>query len=67
MAESLRPARGGFLRPFGCGWLFASTLQALDRKAQREIDATRGATQADICFEYKKLSARSPLENALNE
>ena len=46
MFELLRPARGGFLRPFGCGWFIREFLTS-------SVDPDVGAPQADIFYEYK--------------
>jgi hypothetical protein len=71
MAESLRPARGGFLRPFGCGWFIREYLAGVGPEGSTRIDATRGATQADICFEYKetlgKVTARERAERIISD
>jgi hypothetical protein len=58
MVESLRPARGGFLRPFGCGWFIRQYLAGAGPEGSTRIDPTRGAPQVDICFEYKETLAR---------
>jgi hypothetical protein len=58
MPESLRPARGGFLRPFGCGWFIRQYLAGKGPEGSTKIDPARGAPQVDICFEYKETLAR---------
>ena len=58
MAQSLRPIKGGFLRPFGCGWFIRQYLAGMGPEVSTKIDPTRGATQVDICFEYKETLAR---------
>jgi len=50
----LRPARGGFLRPFGCGWFIREFLLGNGPEGSPEIDPNIGAPQADIFFYYKK-------------
>jgi len=55
----LRPTRGGFLRPFGCGWFIREFLLGNGPEASTKIDPGRGATQADICFHYKEALARA--------
>ena len=59
MAEPLKPARGGFLRPFGCGWFIREYLLGNGPEGSTKIDADRGSAQADINFEYKEALARA--------
>jgi hypothetical protein len=59
MAESLRPSRGGFLRPFGCGWFIRQYLAGMGPEGSTKIDPTRGATQADINYAYKESLAKT--------
>ncbi len=54
MTELLRPARGGFLRPFGCGWFIREFLMGNAPYGSPAIDPTIGAPQADIFFHYKE-------------
>ena len=49
----LRPNRGGFLRPFGCGWFIREFLLGKGTEGSKVIDPDRGAPQADINYEYK--------------
>jgi len=49
----LRPARGGFLRPFGCGWFIREFLSGHGPNGSPAIDPSVGAPQADTFFEYK--------------
>ena len=53
MLEPLRPARGGFLRPFGCGWFIREFLLGHGPNGSPRIDPDVGAPQADICYRYK--------------
>ena len=53
MIEPLRPARGGFLRPFGCGWFIREFLLGNAPNGSPKIDPEVGAPQADICHYYK--------------
>ena len=53
MAEPLRPIRGGFLRPFGCGWFIREFLSGHSPNGSAEIDPDVGAPQADIFYHYK--------------
>jgi len=59
MAIELRPTRGGFLRPFGCGWFIREFLLGRGPEGSRTIDPERGAAQADINYEYKEALARA--------
>jgi hypothetical protein len=51
--EPLRPARGGFLRPFGCGWFIREFLLGRGPNGSPRIDPGIGAPQADIFYHYK--------------
>ena len=53
MVEPLRPARGGFLRPFGCGWFIREFLLGHGPNGSPVIDSDVGAPQADIFHHYK--------------
>ena len=55
----LRPSRGGFLRPFGCGWFIREYLLGKGPEISRIIDPHQGAPQVDINFEYKEALARA--------
>jgi len=55
----LRPNRGGFLRPFGCGWFIREFLLGKGPEGSNAIDPERGAPQADINYEYKEALARA--------
>ena len=59
MAIELKPGRGGFLRPFGCGWFIREYLLGNGPEGSTRIDPTRGAAQADINYEYKEALARA--------
>jgi hypothetical protein len=52
--EPLRPARGGFLRPFGCGWFIREFLLGHGPNGSPIIDPDVGAPQADIFYHYKR-------------
>ena len=56
---NIRPTRGGFLRPFGCGWFIREFLLGNGPEGSRVIDPQIGAPQADINFEYKEALARA--------
>jgi len=53
VVELLRPARGGFLRPFGCGWFIREFLLGNGPNGSPRIDPPIGACQADIFYHYK--------------
>jgi hypothetical protein len=53
-AEPLKPKRGGFLRPFGCGWFIREFLRGNAPYGTQSIDPHRGAPQSDIFYFYKK-------------
>ncbi|MCX6000376.1 MAG: hypothetical protein NTU41_12550, partial [Chloroflexi bacterium] len=53
MAMPLRPARGGFLRPFGCGWFIREFLLGRGPEGSPAIDPALGAPQADLFYHYK--------------
>ena len=53
LVETLRPTRGGFLRPFGCGWFIREYLMGHGPYNTPRIDPDIGAPQADILFYYK--------------
>ncbi|MFC2005684.1 hypothetical protein ACFLVG_01825 [Chloroflexota bacterium] len=59
MTLDIRPVRGGFLRPFGCGWFIREFLLGNGPEGSRVIDPSQGAPQADINFEYKEALARA--------
>jgi len=51
--EPLRPTRGGFLRPFGCGWFIREYLLGNGLNGSPPINPDVGAPQADIFYHYK--------------
>lgn len=55
MVLLLRPKRGGFLRPFGCGWFIREYLLGHGPNGSPAIDPVVGAPQAEI-FRYYKLA-----------
>ncbi|MFC2004255.1 hypothetical protein ACFLUK_01755 [Chloroflexota bacterium] len=59
MTLELKPKRGGFLRPFGCGWFIREFLLGNGPEGSTIIDPKRGAPQVDINFEYKDALARA--------
>jgi hypothetical protein len=57
--EPLRPARGGFLRPFGCGRFIRELLMGHGPYDSPMIDPDVGAPQADIFHHYKMALIRA--------
>lgn len=53
MVDLLRPERGGFLRPFGCGWFIREFLLGYAPEGSPVVDPDIGAPQADIFSHYK--------------
>ena len=59
MVELLRPIRGGFLRPFGCGWFIREFLMGSGPYGSPKIDPDIGAPQADVFYHYKMALMRT--------
>jgi hypothetical protein len=59
VVELLRPVRGGFLRPFGCGEFIRGFLLGHGPNGSPRIDPDIGAPQADIFREYKMALMRA--------
>lgn len=59
MVTAIRPTRGGFLRPFGCGWFIREFLLGNSPEGAPAIDPDKGATQADINYHYKAALVRA--------
>lgn len=59
MVELLKPSRGGFLRPFGCGLFIRDFLLGKGPYGSQTIDSETGACQADIFREYKLAMMRT--------
>jgi len=57
--EPLRPMRGGFLRPFGCGWFIWDYLLGNGPNGSPPINPDIGAPQADIFYHYKTALLRA--------
>ena len=55
----LRPQRGGFFRPFGCGWFIREFLLGNGPEDSPKIDPNLGAPQADIFYYYKTALLRA--------
>ena len=58
MVNVLRPKRGGFLRPFGCGWFIREYLLGHGPYNSPYIDPQTGATQAEMFYHYKNALIR---------
>lgn len=59
----LKPSRGGFLRPFGCGWFIREFLLGNGPSGSPAIDPGVGAPQADIFHFYKVALIRATAED----
>ncbi len=53
MVTTIRPERGGFLRPFGCGWFIREYLLGNGPLGSPRIDPEVGAPMVDIHDSYK--------------
>ena len=63
MVEPLRPARGGFLRPFGYGSFIRKFLLGHGPEGSIRIDPDRGASIDDIRYAYKSALLRAYAED----
>jgi len=63
MVLLLRPQRGGFLRPFGCGCFIREYLLGHGPYGSPFIDPSQGAPQADIFRQYKLALIRETASN----
>lgn len=63
MVMPLKPRRGGFQRPFGCGWFIREFLAGREPYSSPEIDPERGAPQTDIFSAYKEALTQARAEN----
>jgi hypothetical protein len=59
MTLPLKPSRGGFLRPFGCGWFTREFLLGHGPYGSSKINPDVGAPQADIFHHYKMALIRA--------
>jgi hypothetical protein len=55
----LRPAAGGFLRPFGTAWFIIEFLKGTEPEDSKRIDPAVGAPMTDIHYEYKSALHRA--------
>ena len=68
MTLALKPERGGFLRPFGCGWFIREFLLGNGPYDSPSIEPDVGAPQADIFHHYKiALIKATALDRAVRE
>lgn len=65
MVIQLRPTRGGFLRPFGCGWFIREFLLGHGPEGSPRINAEVGVCQEDIFYHYKLALHRAYAEDAV--
>lgn len=63
MTLEVKPSRGGFLRPFGCGWFIREFLLGNGPYGTPVIDPNTGAPQADIFYHYKNTLRRITAED----
>jgi hypothetical protein len=63
MTILLRPQRGGFLRPFGCGTFIHEFLLGHGPYGSPKIDPFHGAPQSDIFFHYKQALRQTTAED----
>jgi len=61
--EPLRPVRGGFLRPFGCGPFIREFLLGNGPHNSPAIEPELGAPQADVFYQYKQALRRATAED----
>ena len=59
----LKPERGGFLRPFGCGWFIREFLMGNGPNGSPRVDPHVGAPQADVFYHYKVAILRATAED----
>lgn len=63
MTLPLKPERGGFLRPFGCGMFIRDFLLGKGPYGSPVIVPDVGAPQSDICHHYKQALRRITAED----
>ncbi len=64
MVLPLRPLRGGFVRPFGCGWFIREFLLGHGPEGSIEIDPEVGSWQEEIFYYYEIVLHRAYAEDA---
>ena len=65
MILPLRPNKGGFLRPFGCGWFIREYLLGRSPKGSPAVDPESGSCQEDIFYHYKIALHKAYAEDAV--
>jgi len=65
MVLPLRPLRGGFVRPFGCGWFIREFLMGHGPEGSIEIDSEIGSWQEEMFYYYKMALHRAYAEDAV--
>ena len=63
MLKALRPSRGGFLRPFGCGEFIRGYLMGKGAYGSSGLDPKRGAPIVDILAAYRSALLRAHAED----
>jgi len=63
MTLPIKPTRGGFLRPFGCGLFIRDFLLGNGPYGSPSIGPEMGAPQADILYRYKQALRRVTAED----
>jgi len=64
MVIQLRPGRGGFLRPFGCGWFIREYLLGHGPESSPKIAPDVGSWQEEIFYYYKIALHKAYAEDA---
>ncbi len=65
MITEIRPGRGGFLRPFGCGWFIREFLLGHGPEGSSKIDPKVGSWQEEIFYHYKLANHRAYADDAV--
>jgi len=63
VVERLKPAKGGFLRAFGCAWFIREFLLGHAPEGSPVIDPDVGAPQSEIFYQYKTAILRTTAED----
>jgi hypothetical protein len=66
MIEPLIPRRGGFIKPFGCGWFIRECLLGHRPEGSPKIDPRKGACQQDLFYYYKIALHRAYAQDAVD-
>ncbi len=62
-----RMKKGGFVRPFGCGWFIRGFLMGKGPMGSIVIDPNRGSCQRDIFDQYKRALQRAYAQRAIDQ